>query len=111
MPDYSKLVEDLHNAAKEIDSFYYSKEWTDLINLLNDSANAIEELSKKSKKKKPPKRLPCPCGRKQLDTWASGNPDGWFLRCPVCGTESKIVKYQCDLNAAWNEMIKEKEKE
>ena len=111
MADYSKLINDLHNAAKEIDSFYYSKEWTDLIDLLNDAANTIEALSKKSARKKPPKRLPCLCGRKQLEMWATGDPDGWFLKCPICGTKSKIVKYQCDLNAAWNEKIKEKGKE
>lgn len=111
MADYSKLINDLHNAAKEIASFYYSKEWTDLIDLLYDAANAIEDLSKKPARKKPPKKLPCTCGRKQLETWETTNPSGWFLKCPNCGAKSEIVKHQCDLNSAWNEMIKEKGKE
>lgn len=111
MADYSKLINNLHDAAKEIDSFYYNKEWTDLIDLLNDAADAIEDLSKKPTRKKPPKRLPCLCGRKQLDTWATANPKGWFLRCPNCGIESKVVRYLCDLNTAWNNMITEKGKE
>lgn len=111
MADYSKLINDLHDAAKEIASFYYYKEWIDLIDLLNDAANTIEALSKKPARKKPPKRLPCLCGRKQLDTWANGDPNGWFLKCPNCGIESKVVRYQCDLNAAWNEKIMEKRKE
>ena len=60
-------------------------------------------------KYKPPKRLPCVCGRKQLDIWWSaeiGNK-GPFLKCPNCGRTSPASEKQIKLNETWNKMIEE----
>lgn len=87
---------------------------------LEEAADAIEELitlkaladakierleSTKIKKKRPPKRLPCTCGRKRLELWWSSNPSdkGWFLKCPNCGRQSQPERYKSHVNSAWND--------
>lgn len=89
--------------------------------LHDEAADAIEELltlierleSAKAKKKRPPKRFPCTCGRKQLDLWWSDNPSGkgWFLKCPNCGRESQPERYMINVNSAWNNGLPEPPKE
>ena len=73
---------------------------------------AISALEKQAKEKKANiKRLPCTCGRKQLEQWWSseeGN-EGWFYKCPVCGLRSRVVK-KCRLNEAWNEAVRNDER-
>ena len=86
---------------------------------MREAADAIEELlmlkaladskierleSAKAKKKRPPKRFPCTCGRKQLDLWWSSNPSdkGWFLKCPNCGRQSQPERYKSHVNSVWN---------
>ena len=88
--------------------------------LMKQAADAIEELltlkaladakierleSTKIKKKRPPKRLPCTCGRKRLELWWSSNPSnkGWFLKCPNCGRQSQPERYKSHVNSAWND--------
>lgn len=109
------------------------RDYTDLIKRLNEysaeremhggitaeAADAIEELltlkaladakierleSAKAKKERPPKRLPCTCGRKQLQLWWSNNPidKGWFLKCPNCGRQSQPERYKSHVNSVWN---------
>lgn len=83
--------------------------------ICTEAADAIEELltlkaladekierleNAKSKKKRPPKRLPCTCGRKKLELWWSN--EGWFLKCPNCGRESQPERYQSHVNSVWN---------
>lgn len=92
--------------------------------LMKEAADAIEELltlkalsdakiekleSAKAKKKRPPKRLPCTCGRKRLELWWS--KDGWFLECPNCGRKSQPERYQSHVNSAWNNGLPESLKE
>ena len=73
----------------------------------------IEALPKKivRDKYKPPKRLPCICGRKQLETWwyggLIGGDEGAFIKCPNCGRKSPVSKGRNKLNETWNKMIEE----
>lgn len=97
---------------------------SDYASAIQEAANAIEELlalkaladakierleRAKSKKKRPPKRLPCTCGRKRLELWWSN--EGWFLKCPNCGRESKPERYQSHVNSVWNNGLPESLKE
>lgn len=96
--------------------------------LLQEAADAIEELlmlkaladakierleSAKAKKKRPPKRLPCTCGRKRLELWWSSAPSdrGWFLKCPNCGRRSQPEIYKSHVNSVWNDGLPEPPKE
>lgn len=107
MTDYSDLVRRLQEEAKDIeDMFLYKEEWYPTVSLLKEAAEAIKILSKKKERKPTVKRLPCTCGRKQLDTWYT--PNGYYLRCSNCGNQTEIIPHQCNLNAAWNTMIERK---
>lgn len=114
---YEELIESLRLCVK------YNKA-QDALENADQAANAIEELltlkalsdakiekleSAKAKKKRPPKRLPCTCGRKRLELWWS--KDGWFLKCPNCGRESQPERYQSHVNSAWNNGLPEPPKE
>ena len=96
--------------------------------LHDEAADAIEELltlkaladakierleSAKAKKKRPPKRLPCVCGRKRLELWWSSNPidKGWFLKCPNCGRQSQPERYKSHVNSVWNNGLPQPPKE
>lgn len=63
--------------------------------------------------KKPPKqekKLPCICGRKNLDTWYYSSTSSHFmigLECPNCGRKTDCYKTISDAKTAWNRMIKE----
>lgn len=125
MNNYNELIkrlrEDVPTALVNCD-FDFVEDWS------KEAANAIEELltlkalsdakiekleSTKTKKKKPPKRLPCTCGRKRLELWWSSNPNdkGWFLKCPNCGRQSQPERYQSRVNFAWNKGLSEPLKE
>ena len=82
---------------------------TCLDTLINRSYIAVSTfLAQKQKpaKPKPPKRIPCICGRKQIGShWFDTKERRYFLKCPACGLESKHVKYQTELNQAWNEAV------
>ena len=112
-----RLREDVPTALVNCD-FDFVEGWA------KEAANVIEELltlktladakierleSAKAKKKRPPKRLPCTCGRKRLELWWSN--EGWFLKCPNCGRESKPERYQSHVNSAWNNGLPESLKE
>ena len=118
---YDELIESLRLCVK------YNKA-QDALENAEQAANAIEELltlkalsdakiekleSAKVKKKRPPKRLPCTCGRKRLELWWSSNPNdkGWFLKCPNCGRQSQPERYQSRVNFAWNKGLSEPLKE
>lgn len=121
MNDYNELIKRLREATEwKNASAHYS--------LMKEAANAIEELltlkalsdakiekleSAKAKKKRPPKRLPCTCGRKRFELWWSSNPNdkGWFLKCPNCGRQSQPERYQSRVNFAWNKGLSEPLKE
>ena len=96
--------------------------------ILLQAADAIEELltlkaladakierleSEKTKKKRPPKRHPCTCGRKRLELWWSSDPSerGWFLKCPNCGRKSQPERYKSHVNSAWNDGLPKPTKE
>ena len=121
---YDELVKRLRDAAKMSEALAIllpHSEGNATAKLYNEAADAIEELltlierleSAKAKKKRPPKRLPCTCGRKQLDLWWSSNPsdEGWFLKCPNCGRQSQPEKFKCYVNSAWNNGLPEPPKE
>ena len=74
--------------------------------ILDDLLNApVADVVKRTPKPKPPKRLPCTCGRKQLEMWFDATGHTVYLRCPVCGMQSPKVKYQTQLNKAWNDTV------
>ena len=121
---YDELVKQL----REVEEMLKVAQFKEAANLIVQAADAIEELltlkaladekierseSAKAKKKRPPKRLPCTCGRKQLDLWWSSNPgdEGWFLKCPNCGRQSQPEKFKCHVNSAWNNGLPEPPKE
>ena len=58
---------------------------------------------------KPPQRVPCICGRKQLEVWWSGEigNEGPFIKCPNCGRKSPVSESRNKLNETWNKMIGE----
>ena len=121
---YDELVKRLRDIARNngnIKSNYIG------LSLLQ-AADAIEELltlkaladakierleSAKAKKKRPPKRLPCVCGRKRLELWWSNNPidKGWFLKCPNCGRQSQPERYKSHVNSVWNNGLPQPPKE
>lgn len=121
---YDELIKRLRDIARcdrNIKSNYIG------LSLLQ-AADAIEELltlkaladakierleSAKAKKKRPPKRLPCVCGRKRLELWWSNNPidRGWFLKCPNCGRQSQPERYKSRLNSVWNNGLPQPPKE
>lgn len=105
---YGKAQDALENAGQAADAI------EELLTLKALSDAKIEKLeSAKAKKKRPPKRLPCTCGRKRLELWWSSNPNdkGWFLKCPNCGRQSQPERYQSRVNFAWNKEILEPPKE
>ena len=116
-----RLREDVPTALVNCD-FDFVEDWS------KEAADTIEELltlkaiadakierleSAKTKKKRPPKRIPCTCGRKQLELWWSneGSNEGWFLKCPNCGRESQPERYQSHVNSVWNNGLPEPLKE
>ena len=121
---YEELVKRLRDMARSdgnIKSNYIG------LSLLQ-AADAIEELltlkaladakierleSAKAKKKRPPKRLPCNCGRKRLELWWSSDPSdrGWFLKCPNCGRQSQPERYKSHINSVWNNGLPQSPKE
>lgn len=122
------MYDDLVKRLREVEEMLKVAQFKEAANLIVQAADAIEELltlkaladekierseSAKAKKKRPPKRLPCTCGRKQLDLWWSSNPgdEGWFLKCPNCGRQSQPEKFKCHVNSAWNNGLPEPPKE
>ena len=122
------MYDELVKRLREVEEMLKVAQFKEAANLIVQAADAIEELltlkaladekierleSAKAKKKRPPKRLPCTCGRKQLDLWWSSNPgdEGWFLKCPNCGRQSQPEKFKCHVNSAWNNGLPEPPKE
>lgn len=124
---YDELVKRLRTMADWV-GISFLEESENVRTNLSEAATAIEELltlkaladakierleSAKAKKKRPPKRLPCTCGRKQLELWWSSNPSdkGWFLKCPNCGRQSQPERYKSHVNFVWNNGLPEPPKE
>lgn len=110
-----ELIKNLREMGNSENCVIASAENFNAMQIIKQAANTIEELltlkeladakierleNAKSKKKRPPKRLPCTCGRKKLELWWS--KDGWFLKCPNCGRESQPERYQSHVNSVWN---------
>ena len=77
----------------------------------------VEELKLEAKKlgyniikipPKPVKLLPCVCGRKRIDSYATYNTDtkesGYIYKC-TCGLRSDIGKTIREAKAKWNERV------
>ena len=55
------------------------------------------------------KKLPCICGRKNIDTWFIGTYGRTALQyaCPKCGRKTEFCNTEKEARAAWNKMISE----
>jgi hypothetical protein len=79
--------------------------------LMRKAADAIEklekineQLTKRLARPRLPERKACSCGKKKWAQWYHTDTGLWSLQCENCGKESRQVKYQTQLNAAWNEV-------
>jgi hypothetical protein len=115
MFDYAEIVKELRQGASTSRDLYLADAIEELLTLKVLADAKIERLeSANTKKKRPPKRLPCTCGRKRLELcWWSSDPSeiGWFLRCPNCGRKSQPERYKSHVNSAWNDGLPEPPKE
>jgi hypothetical protein len=111
---YEKLVNALRCYAKDEECYrceYFSEAGCDIDKMLFDADDAIEKLEKKNEqltkklvRPRPPKRKACSCGKKKWKQWYHTDTGMWSLQCANCGKQSRQVKYQSQLNAAWNEI-------
>lgn len=77
----------------------------DILELYNELKDLDEEPVKPiAPKYKPPRMIPCVCGRKRTETWWDSNKDnkGWFRKCYHCGFEGERVPTLIRLNYGWN---------
>lgn len=55
------------------------------------------------------KKLPCTCGRKQLETWVSydGYKEYCQIKCPKCGLKTDKCPSEIAAIRAWNRLVTE----
>ena len=79
-----------------------------------DADTALETAEYLKKLHKPyesRRKLPCTCGRKQIELWSNIKEENYFLRCPRCDKTGPSGKSEIAAIRAWNEMIREETKQ
>ena len=77
-----------------------------LVHLRVEHAEALLNILKPQRESI--KKLPCTCGRKNLETWTGWDSDGHVVeifKCPNCGRETGRYRTHIELVKAWNRMV------
>ena len=77
-----------------------------LVHLRVEHAEALLNILKPQRESI--KKLPCTCGRKNLETWTGWDSDGHVVesfKCPNCGRETGMYRTHRERVEAWNRMV------
>ena len=100
-----KRLRDISNSDSNIKSNYIGLTMIQAADAIEKLEKKNEQLTKKLVRPRPPKRKACSCGKKKWKQWYHTDTGMWSLQCANCGKQSRQVKYQSQLNAAWNEIV------